>query len=121
MMNPIKALRELREVTVPYGPFPDDEILNAAADALESALEGLFQVYVELGEDTDGARNAKELFSWFGFDPATHIPELVAAFRKQSEEDYEADLAKAWDEGHRKGIRWNREGTPGNPYKKEQT
>lgn len=67
---------------------------------LENSLEGLYRVYVNIGEDTDGARNAEQLFGpWVGFDPAAHIPQLVADFRKESEEDYEIDLANAWDDG----------------------
>lgn len=66
------------------------------ADALEAALEGLYRVYVNLGEDTDGARNAEELFGpWVGFDPATHIPNLVAEHRDEWEHAYEEGVQDA--------------------------
>lgn len=66
----------------------------ALAYALESALEGLYKVYVNLGEDTDGARNAEQLFGpWVGFDPAKHIPDLVMEHRKEWDNAYEEGYA----------------------------
>lgn len=61
---------------------------------LENALEGLYRVYVNLGEDTDGARNAEQLFSpWVGFDPAKHVPDLVMEHRNEWENAYEEGYA----------------------------
>lgn len=71
----------------------------------EAALEGLYRVYVDIGEDTDGARNAKELFGpWVSFDPATHVPNLVADFRKMMEEDYDTDLEREYERGFSAGL-----------------
>ncbi|USH44540.1 hypothetical protein SEA_CASSITA_86 [Microbacterium phage Cassita] len=94
---------------------PGLSILQQAANALEelgeaflreragkeAALEGLYKVYVNLGEDTDGARNAKELFGpWVGFDPATHIPDLVMEHRKEWENAYEEGYEDAKREAY---------------------
>lgn len=71
----------------------------------EAALEGLYRVYVNIGEDTDGTRNAKELFGpWVGFDPAVHVPSLVADFRKMMEEDYDTDLEREYERGFSAGV-----------------
>lgn len=81
------------------------DIMWSLVRELENALDGLYKVYVNLGEDTDGARNAKELFGpWVGFDPATHIPKLVAEHRDEWEHAYEEGVEdgkrEAYDERH---------------------
>lgn len=95
-MSELTKLIDRARATVEVAGDVSPVLLAKVTYELEQALEGLYRVYVNLGEDTDGARNAKELFGpWVGFDPATHIPKLVAETRKQWEEDYEADLEKA--------------------------
>lgn len=116
-----KATKVLKEAEhlLTYTRSTERDLILRLSQELEASLEGLYGVYVSLGFDTDGARNARELFGpWVGFDPATHIPELAAEYRRESEEDYDNDLAKAWYEGHRKGIRWSRGDTTINPYRR---
>lgn len=87
MSKAIVALEDAERLLT-YTRSAERWIISDLTDQLRSALAGLFQVYVELGEDTNGARNAKELFGpWVGFDPATHIPELVAERRREWEKE----------------------------------
>lgn len=73
-------------------------LMRDAADALEAVTaerdrfyEGLYQAYVQLGEDTDGARNADELFRpMVNCDPAEWVPRLVANYRAEMEAEADA-------------------------------
>lgn len=94
-MSPFALIQEARSLEADWGQNEGEAIgvANDLADSLEAALEGLYRVYVNLGEDTDGARNARELFGpWVGFDPATHVPNLVMEHRKDWENAYEEGL-----------------------------
>lgn len=100
----ISTLKEAQHLLT-YTRSAEKDIIFRLTLELQAALEGLYLVYVNIGEDTDGARNAKELFGpWVGFDPATHVPNLVADFRKMMEEDYDTDLEREYERGFNAGL-----------------
>lgn len=123
-MNALNLIKEARDAAdnrdlsaIDYG------LVYQLADALERAMSGLYNVYLELGEDPDGARNAQELFGpWVGFDPATTIPKLVARNQKDWDRDVEEVERMAWDQGAQSvfydevlgRLNW-----PENPYKEQ--
>lgn len=94
--EPYRLLRDVRKLEADWGQNEGEaiDLANKLADALENALEGLYKVYVNLGEDTDGARNADQFFgAWVAFDPAKHIPDLVKEHRTEWENSYEEGYA----------------------------
>lgn len=101
-----KATKVLKEAEhlLTYTRSTERDLIFRLSQELEASLEGLYGVYVNLGFDTDGARNARELFGpWVGFDPATHIPELAAEHQRESEDDYETDLKREYERGKADG------------------
>lgn len=105
MTNKSISTLEEAEHLLTYNRSAERGIISRLSLELHEALEGLYLVYVNIGEDTDGARNAKELFGpWVGFDPAVHVPSLVADFRKMMEEDYDTDLEREYERGFSAGV-----------------
>lgn len=90
-----KTIAEMRKVT--GDGDVDSGSMAVYADALEaehqraeSYFEGLYNVYVQLGEDTDGARDARALFGpMTQTDPAEWLPRLVRANRCEWEDEAE--------------------------------
>lgn len=69
-----------------FWELQDADDIRAVLDALDAAEEGLYRVYVELGEDTDGARNARELFGpMINTAPGELVPQLVRQYRTEME------------------------------------
>ena len=82
-MSGIDEARE-RLAKDPTRARPDD--IRTVLAALDAAEEGLYRVYVELGEDTDGARNARELFGPMTRTvPGEWVPKLVREYRAEME------------------------------------
>jgi hypothetical protein len=71
-------------------------MLQALIAEHERTLEGLYAAYCALGEDTDGARNARELFGPMTHigNPAEYVARLVREYRAEMEAEVErADAA----------------------------
>lgn len=85
-----EAKARLRGSLMDYGPRAEDDDIRTVLDALDAAEKGLYDVYVNLGEDTDGARNARELFGpMVSTTPGELVPRLVAAYRSEMEAESE--------------------------------
>lgn len=71
------------------------EVIQTTESERDRFYEGLYQVYVRLGEDTDGARNADELFRpMVGCDPAEWVPRLVAECRAEMDAEIAAGFRR---------------------------
>lgn len=67
--------------------------VTALRAELAEALDGLFNVYIALGEDPDGARNAAQLFGPVATPPGKWIPQVVAEtiaeYERNSDREHE--------------------------------
>lgn len=94
-------LEELRR-DAEHSMYIDPDVLVEVIDRLAAAEEGLFRVVVAIGEDTDGARTARDYFGPLTVlvrdqppitDPVGITLHLVSEYRREMEQ--EADIADA--------------------------